>query len=229
MLDMTGATGVTDMVNTSFYPMLLGILVMSSLPIVIVSMTAFLKLSIVLLLVRNALGTQQVPSNMIIYVLSLILTIYVSAPLVSDIYGRLTAPDMSFKSAAGLQSVVTSVIDPLRASLERYAPIDERRFLLAAARRVWPRDFNVGATTDSMLIVIPAYISAEITRGFQIGFLLYLPFIAVDLIVSNILMAMGMAMVSPMVISTPFKILLFILVGGWTRLLHSLILSYAGH
>jgi type III secretion protein R len=214
------------MLNLPIYPMLVGIMIMGSLPVIIVSTTAFLKISIVLLLVRNALGTQSVPSNMIIYILSLILTIYVSAPLVATIYTHLAAANIDLNSASGLQTLVTAIIDPLRTSLEHYAPLDERRFLLAAAKRIWPPDFNAGATVDDMLIVVPAYISAEITRGFQIGFLLYLPFVAVDLIVSNILMAMGMAMVSPMVISTPFKILLFILVGGWTRLLHSLILSY---
>ena len=79
----------------------------------------------------------------------------------------------------------------------------ERDFLLSAARRIWPADFFQAANTDDLLIVIPAFVSSELTRAFQIGFLLYLPFIAVDLIVSNILMAMGMMMVSPTVISTP--------------------------
>ena len=113
-------------------------------------------------------------------------------------------------------------------SLERFAKPEERDFLLHAARRIWPDEFYRTATGDDLLIVIPAFVISELTRAFQIGFLLYLPFIAVDLIVSNVLMAMGMVMVSPLVISTPFKIFLFVAVSGWTRLLHGLLLSYGG-
>ena len=140
----------------------------------------------------------------------------------------MATPGTDFSSAEGLRTVGVGIIGPLRAYMERFAQPQERDFLLSAARRIWPPDFFQGASTDDLLIVIPTFVSSELTRAFEIGFLLYLPFIAVDLIVSNILMAMGMMMVSPTVISTPLKVFLFVAVSGWTRLLHGLVLSYAG-
>jgi len=213
--------------TTALLPVIIATAAIGLIPFLVVTTTAFLKISIVLFLVRNALGTQETPPTLVMYAIAVILTAYVSAPLASEIYARLTAPGVDFSTANGLQAAGDSIVGPLRASLERYTPMQERDFLLAAAKRIWPPDFYKQATTDDLLIVIPAYVVSELTRAFQTGFLLYLPFIAVDLIVSNILMAMGMVMVSPLVISTPFKILLFVLINGWTRLLHGLVLSYA--
>jgi len=213
--------------NTALLPVIIATAAIGLIPFLVVTTTAFLKISIVLFLVRNALGTQQAPPTLVMYAIAIVLTVYVSAPLASQIYARLTAPGVNFSTAAGLQAAGASIVGPLRASLERFTPLQERQFLLSAAQRVWPPDFSRQASTDDLLIVIPAYVVSELTRAFQTGFLLYLPFIAVDLIVANVLMAMGMVMVSPLVISTPFKILLFVLVSGWTRLLHGLLLSYA--
>jgi len=213
--------------NTALLPVIIATAAIGLIPFLVITTTAFLKISIVLFLVRNALGTQQAPPTLVMYAIAIVLTVYVSAPLASQIYAKLTAPGVDFSTAAGLQAAGTSIIGPLRTSLERFTPLQERQFLLSAAQRVWPPDFSRQASTDDLLIVIPAYVVSELTRAFQTGFLLYLPFIAVDLIVANVLMAMGMVMVSPLVISTPFKILLFVLVSGWTRLLHGLLLSYA--
>jgi len=197
------------------------------IPFVIITTTAFLKLSIVLFLLRNALGTQQTPPTLVLYAIAIILTAYVSAPLVSEIYARVAQPGADFATGEGLRMASTAVVEPIRAHLERFAMPEERDFLVSAARQIWPPDFAQGVGTDNLLILVPAYVSSELTRAFQAGFLLYLPFIAVDLIVANILMAMGMAMVSPTVISTPLKVFLFVTVSGWTRLLHGLILSYS--
>ena len=213
--------------NTALLPVIIATAAIGLIPFLVITTTAFLKISIVLFLVRNALGTQQAPPTLVMYAIAIVLTVYVSAPLASQIYAKLTAPGVDFSTATGLQAAGTSIIGPLRTSLERFTPLQERQFLLSAAQRVWPPDFSRQASTDDLLIVIPAYVVSELTRAFQTGFLLYLPFIAVDLIVANVLMAMGMVMVSPLVISTPFKILLFVLVSGWTRLLHGLLLSYA--
>jgi len=213
--------------NTALLPVIIATAAIGLIPFLVVTTTAFLKISIVLFLVRNALGTQQAPPTLVMYAIAIVLTVYVSAPLASQIYARLTAPGVDFSTAAGLQAAGASIIGPLRTSLERFTPLQERQFLLSAAQRLWPPDFYRQASADDLLIVIPAYVVSELTRAFQTGFLLYLPFIAVDLIVANVLMAMGMVMVSPLVISTPFKILLFVLVSGWTRLLHGLLLSYA--
>jgi type III secretion protein R len=213
--------------DTPLLPVIIATAAIGLIPFLVITTTAFLKISIVLFLVRNALGTQQTPPTLVMYAIAIVLTAYVSAPLASEIYAQLTAPGVDFSTEQGLQAAGASIVGPLRTSLERFTPVQERDFLLSAAQRVWPPDFYRQASSDDLLIVIPAYVVSELTRAFQTGFLLYLPFIAVDLIVSNVLMAMGMVMVSPLVISTPFKILLFVLVSGWTRLLHGLVLSYA--
>jgi type III secretion protein R len=213
--------------DTSLLPVIIATAAIGLIPFLVITTTAFLKISIVLFLVRNALGTQQTPPTLVMYAIAIVLTAYVSAPLASQVYARMTAPGVNLSTAEGLQAAGGSIVGPLRASLERFTPPQERTFLLSAAQRIWPPDFYQQASSDDLLIVIPAYVVSELTRAFQTGFLLYLPFIAVDLIVSNVLMAMGMVMVSPLVISTPFKIFLFVLVSGWTRLLHGLVLSYA--
>jgi type III secretion protein R len=215
--------------DTALLPVIIATAAIGLIPFLVITTTAFLKISIVLFLVRNALGTQQTPPTLVMYAIAIVLTAYVSAPLASEVYARLTAPGVDFSTAEGLQAAGASIVGPLRASLERFTPVQERDFLLSAAHRIWPPDFYRQASPDDLLIVIPAYVVSELTRAFQTGFLLYLPFIAVDLIVSNVLMAMGMVMVSPLVISTPFKIFLFVLVSGWTRLLHGLVLSYAAN
>jgi type III secretion protein R len=213
--------------NSPLLPVIVATAAIGLIPFLVITTTAFLKISIVLFLVRNALGTQQTPPTLVLYAIAVVLTAYVSAPLASQIYAKLTAPDVNFTTAEGMRAVASGVIEPLCASLERFARSDERDFLLQAAKRIWPEDFYKSASPDDLLIVIPAFVTSELTRAFEIGFLLYLPFIAVDLIVSNVLMAMGMVMVSPLVISTPFKIFLFVAISGWTRLLHGLLLSYA--
>jgi type III secretion protein R len=212
--------------DASLLPVILATAAIGLIPFLVITTTAFLKISIVLFLVRNALGTQQTPPTLVMYAIAVVLTAYVSAPLTTDIYSRLTAPGADLGTVDGLRTAGSSVAGPLRDYLERFTPPQERDFLLSAAQRIWPPDFYQQASGDNLLIVIPAFVISELTRAFQTGFLLYLPFVAVDLIVSNVLMAMGMVMVSPLVISTPFKILLFVLVSGWTRLLHGLLLSY---
>ena len=214
--------------STSLLPLIGATAAIGLIPFLVITTTAFLKLSIVLFLIRNALGTQQTPPTLVLYAIAIVLTAYVSAPLAGEIYARMTAPGVDFSTGEGIRTAAAGVVAPMRSYLVRFATADEREFLLSAARRIWPPDFNPGASTDDLIVLIPAFVSSELTRAFQIGFLLYLPFVAVDLIVANVLMAMGMSMVSPTVISTPLKIFLFVAVSGWTRLLHGLILSYAG-
>jgi len=214
------------MTDTALLPVILLTAAVGLIPFLVVTTTAFLKISVVLFLLRNALGTQQTPPTLVMYAIALVVTAYVSAPLVSEVYARVTAPEVNLSTGPGLRAAAVSVAAPLRASLAKAAAPAERDFLITAARRVWPEQFYAGVGPDDLLILIPAFVMSELTRAFETGFLLYLPFIAVDLIVSNVLMAMGMAMVSPLVISTPFKIFLFVLADGWTRLLHGLILSY---
>jgi type III secretion protein R len=103
----------------------------------------------------------------------------------------------------------------------------ERVFFVQAAQKLWTPEHAADLKEDNLLVLVPAFTVGELTSAFQIGFLLYLPFVAIDLIISNILLAMGMMMVSPTTISLPFKLLLFVLVDGWGRLVHGLVLTYA--
>ena len=196
------------------------------IPFAVVTLTSFLKISVILFLVRNALGTQQTPPNLVLYAVAIVLTAYVSAPLFGEIYARLTALPQGLSNAEGLRAAAAAAAEPVRAFLKRFASESERDFLLQSVQRLWPPEQAQAATRDDLVILVPAFVASELTRAFETGFLLYLPFLAIDLIVSNVLMAMGMAMVSPLVISVPFKLFLFVAVSGWTRLLHGLVLGY---
>ena len=196
------------------------------LPFFIVTMTAFLKISVVMFIIRNALGLQQTPPTLVLYSIALILTVFVSLPLIEDVSNRLSARPLDFSSLDKLQASANVVKDPVKAYLIRFAKPGERQFFLSSTARIWPESARANVKDDDFIILLPAFVSSELTRAFEIGFLLFLPFLIIDIIVSNILMAMGMMMVSPTLISLPLKLLLFVAVDGWSRLMHGLILSY---
>jgi type III secretion protein R len=207
---------------------LLGIVaIVGLMPFLMVTLTAFLKISVVMVLLRNALGIQQTPPNMVLYGIALMLTVYITGPVFSEIYARVSDPSLSLRSVTDWQAALQSAAEPVRAYLLRFTDPAERDFLLQATAKVWPAEASAAATPNDLVILIPSFVISELTRAFEIGFLLYLPFIVIDLIVSAILMAMGMMMVSPLAISVPFKLFLFVMVDGWSRLLHGLILSYS--
>jgi len=200
--------------------------VLGLLPFFIVTMTAFLKISVVMFIIRNALGLQQTPPTLVLYSIALILTVFVSLPLIEDVSNRLSARPLDFSSLDKLQASANVVKDPVKAYLIRFAKPGERQFFLSSTARIWPESARANVKDDDFIIVLPAFVSSELTRAFEIGFLLFLPFLIIDIIVSNILMAMGMMMVSPTLISLPLKLFLFVAVDGWSRLMHGLILSY---
>lgn len=194
---------------------------------VVVTTTSFLKISVVLFLVRNALGAQQVPPNIVLYGAALILTVYISSPIIEQVYGQLNDPTLQYKTFDDWGVAVKRAQEPVRDYLKRFTRPEERQFFLTATERVWPADMRNRASEDDISILAPSFLLAELKRAFEIGFLLYLPFITIDLVVTTILMAMGMSLVSPTVISVPFKLFLFIAIDGWSRLMHGLVLSYA--
>jgi type III secretion protein R len=199
---------------------------LSLIPLLVVSTTSFLKISIVLSLVRNGIGVQQSPPNIALYGLSLLLTLYIMAPVGSEIADAIgEVPDGS----ATVQSVFAQVkkgAEPLRKFLTRNSKVEQRDFFMGQAKRMWPQNLAADVKQDDFLIVAPAFVVSELTAAFAIGFLLCMPFIVIDLVVSNILMAMGMMMVSPVTISLPLKLFLFVMVDGWSRLMHGLVLTY---
>lgn len=200
---------------------------LSVVPLLMVVGTAFLKISTVMLLVRNALGVQQVPPNIALYGLSLILSLYVMAPVAQESVDRLRDERAPLTSVGAMVRAAEVGAEPMRAFLIKFSKPEQRAFFLQATQKMWPPEQAVRARDTDFLILLPAFVVGELTSAFEIGFLLYLPFVVIDLIVSNVLLALGMMMVSPSTISLPLKLFLFVMVDGWTRLLHGLVLSYA--
>lgn len=196
-------------------------------PFVAIMVTSFVKLAVVLSLVRNALGVQQIPPNMALYGLAIILSVYIMAPVGHAIYEGLQSLSIDLNTSAGIMQALETGAEPLRAFLMEHTSANQRDFFMTTATRLWPREMVETIPPDSFFILGPAFTVSELTAAFEIGFLIYLPFVVIDLIVSNILLAMGMMMVSPMTISLPLKLFLFVMVDGWSRLVEGLILSYA--
>jgi type III secretion protein R len=211
---------------TNLVPISLVLILTALLPFFIVTMTGFLKISLVLFLVRNALGIQQTPPNLVLYAIALVLTFYISTPLLAQMYSQVSVPGVNLNTIEGIQEAGSRIRQPLKEHLTRFTHQNERQFFLGATARIWPESARQDVHDDDVVILLPAFISSELTRAFEIGFLIYLPFLVIDVVVSNILMAMGMIMVSPVLISVPLKLFLFVTVDGWSRLLHGLILSY---
>ena len=196
------------------------------LPFLIVMGTCFVKLVVVLALVRNALGIQSIPPNIALHGLALVLTIYIMMPVGLQSYDNLVRQDFSLDSPASLEAAVSVAIAPYRKFLVKHASDTQIDFFIETAEDLWGEEHEHDLTRDNMFILIPAFVVGELTTAFEIGFLIYLPFIVVDLVISNILLAMGMMMLSPMTISLPFKLLLFVFLDGWSRLVQGLVLSY---
>jgi type III secretion protein R len=205
--------------------LILGLLAL--VPITVVATTSFVKLAVVLTLVRNAMGVQQVPPNIALYGLALILTVYIMAPIGSRIYDNAIAIPDSDKSIPAMISSFRESAEPLRGFLERNSRQAQRDFFLRTSQRLWGPELSRGIKANDYIILIPAFLVTELSSAFEIGFLLFLPFVVIDLIVSNILLSMGMMMVSPVTISLPFKLFLFVAIDGWSRLIGGLVLTYA--
>src|SRR5262249_10813169 len=156
------------------------------LPFFIVTTTAFLKISVVMFIIRNALGLQQTPPSLVLYSIALVLTVFVSMPLMQEIFGRLTARPVDFTSLDRLTETAKAVKDPIQAHLTRYTKPGERQFFLSATTRVWPESARANVKDNDFIVLLPAFVSSELTRAFEIGFLLYLPFLIIDIIVSNV-------------------------------------------
>lgn len=197
------------------------------LPFLVVITTSFTKVSIVLFLVRNALGIQQTPPNMVLYAIAIVISAYVMAPVMTQTYTILTDPRSNYQSVSDIEHTATRAMEPTRAFLDRYASQESREFFVESSEKIWAGANIPHVGPMDMVVLMPAFLISELKRAFEIGFLLYLPFLMIDFIASITLMALGMSMMSPAIVSTPFKILLFVWADGWNRLIHGLIMSYA--
>jgi type III secretion protein R len=194
-------------------------------PVLAVAVTSYTKITVVLLIVRNALGVQQTPPNVVVYTIAMILTFYVMYPVMTDVYAIIQRQNFNFDNVANVERVVLLLSEPVRGFLLKYVNDSEQQFFIDTLKQIWPGRTGVAQKND-FAILIPAFLAEELTKAFQIGFLLYIPFLIVDIVVSAILIALGLQMMSPTIISIPFKLLLFVAIDGWNRLFQGLILSY---
>jgi type III secretion protein R len=195
-------------------------------PFLAVVATSFIKISVVLMLVRNSLGVQNIPPNTALNALAIILSGYIMAPVLIETYDLVSVGHYNFSTPDGMKAAYDVGKGPLISFLTNHAADREKMFFMEAARNLWPAKMAASITKDNIAIILPAFTVSQLREAFEIGFLLYLPFIAIDLIVSNILLAMGMMMVSPLTISLPFKLFLFVMVDGWSRLILGLVKTY---
>lgn len=229
---------------------------LSLLPFLFVMVTSFLRIVVVLSILRHAIGTPQLPPTMVITGLALVLSVYVMAPTGTKIWAAthdLLMPssvertadsvtdatkkrkgahaDVAPTTLAGSQSLLLFEImsrakPPIQEFLAKHATQKHKLAFRDLARRMAPVEHRSAISENDFHVLMPAFVVGELEAAFRIGFLLFLPFLVVDLVVSNVLLALGMHMLSPTTISLPFKLLLFVLVDGWGILTQSLVLSY---
>lgn len=204
-----------------------GMAVLGLAPFFLMMVTSYVKIIVVTSLVRNALGVQQIPPAMVMNGLAMILTLFIMAPILMDMKLILDKKQVSEQpTASELIDTVKDISVPLKEFLIQNSDPVITKVFMQTAKKIWPKDKQDFISEENFLILVPAFTISELTKAFQIGFLLYLPFIVIDLIISNILLAMGMMMVSPMTISLPFKLLLFVTLDGWLKISQGLLLSY---
>jgi flagellar biosynthesis protein FliP len=194
--------------------------VLSLAPSILVMMTSFTRIVVVLSLLRTALGTATAPPNTVIVALALFLTGFVMAPVLQRAYDAGVKPlvnneisvEQAFERAAG----------PLRAFMQKNVREKDLQLFLDMSREAPPAQ----PEEMSLRILVPAFMISELKRAFEIGFLLFLPFLIIDLVIASVLMSMGMMMLPPVIVSLPFKLIFFVLVDGWTLVAGSLVQSY---
>lgn len=215
--------------------LLLVLAALALVPFVIMMATAFVKLAVVLALIRNALGTQQVPPNVVVTGLALILTVYIMAPVGIQIYGvagdvinqGTNQPLLSQASVELLAKAAKEGKEPMRQFLLKHTHDQERSLFYEMAVVMSPNEESKKEIKDvDFLNIIPAFVISELTEAFQIGFVIFLPFLIIDLVIANILLSLGMFQISPVTLSLPFKLLLFVMVDGWHLIVKGLIEGY---
>lgn len=204
-------------------------------PFVVMMATSFVKMAVVLSLIRNALGTQQVPPNVVVTGLALILTVYIMAPVGIEIYQvaqntinqGTNQPLLSQASVELLGKAAKEGKEPVRAFLLKHTHDSERKLFYNLAVELRTTQESKEAVADNdFLNIIPAFVISELTEAFQIGFVIFLPFLVIDLVIANILLSLGMFQISPVTLSLPFKLLLFVMVDGWHLIVKGLIQGY---
>ncbi len=207
---------------------------LSLLPYVVMLLTSYVKIVVVLSLLRNALGVQQSPPNQVLNGIALLMSIYVMFPTGVAMYNAASKaietnpPQELFTGATApyLMNVINEGKEPLRDFLQRNSIGKHITSFYQLAYRSYPEEYRSSLKQTDFLVMIPAFITTQLKAAFEIGVVIYLPFFVIDLVVSNILLAMGMMMLSPLTIALPLKLLLLVMVDGWTILIQNLVLTF---
>jgi flagellar biosynthetic protein FliP len=199
---------------------LLLLTLLTFIPALLIAMTSFVRIIVVLSLLRQALGVQQIPPNQVLIGLALFLTFFIMHPVGERIYTQVVQPYMAQEITA--QDALKQAVVPLRTFMLSQAQEKDLRLFVQIGRQPRPQ------TPDDIPLssLLPAFVISELKTAFQIGFLLYMPFLVLDLVISSILLSMGMMMLPPVLISLPFKLMLFVLVDGWHLVVGSLVRSF---
>jgi flagellar biosynthetic protein FliP len=214
-VNLGGPQGGAEM--ASAVKILLGLTVLSLAPAILMSMTSFVRIVIVLSMLRHALGMQETPPNTVLVSLALFLTFFTMSPTLQEVNTKALQPFM--KNSLTAEVAVQAAIVPMREFMVRQTREQDLALMVELAKAEQPRSMD----DISIVQLIPAFMLSELRAAFQIGFVIFLPFLLVDLIVSSALMSLGMMMVPPASISLPLKILLFVLIDGWNLIVRSLL------
>ena len=194
---------------------------MTVLPSLVLGMTSFTRIIIVLSILRQAMGTQQTPPNQVLIAIALFLTFFIMSPTLTTIYD--TAAEPYLNGSVSAENALSSASDDMKKFMVKNTRKDDlNMFMDLAAKGAVETPGDV-----SLTVLLPAFITSELKTAFQIGFLLFLPFLVIDMVVASVLMSLGMMMLSPMLVALPFKLLLFVLVDGWSMTVGSLVATYA--
>jgi flagellar biosynthetic protein FliP len=218
-LDMSGATGQVQM--TMPVQILILLTLLTFLPAIIISLSSFTRIIIVFHFLRQALGTQEAPSNQILIGLALFLSFFVMNPTLTAMYN--TAYEPWSRGEIDQSQAIERAAAPLKTFMLKSTREKDLQLFVEMSGDPKPR----GPADLSMKQVMPAFMISEIKTAFQIGFVLFLPFLVIDMVVSSVLLSMGMMQLPPVMVSLPFKVLLFIMVDGWNLVISSLVKSYA--
>jgi len=215
--------------------LILAMAALSLIPFALLMVTSFVRISVVLSILRSAIGTPSVPPTQVLTGLALVLTIAVMAPTGQRMYEAMT-PALGMAAGADLASGETLAAlgtaadrgkEPLRAFLLKHTDPRDRASFLAVTQKMRAPEQHPTVTDQDFGVIVPAFVTSELRRAFQIGFLLFIPFLVVDMVIANLLLALGMHMLSPTTVSLPFKLLLFVVADGWTLVIRGLLQSYA--
>jgi flagellar biosynthesis protein FliP len=211
--------GLTDKPSTSV-TVIIAMTLLSLLPAILLTCTSFTKILVVLGLTRNALGLQQTPPNQVLAGLALFLSLFIMAPVLSAINDAGVQPYLHGTKTSA--QAWDAGVKPLKGFMLDHTKKDELTLLTSVAKRDLPKDRE----DVSMATLVPAFVLSELKQAFIIGFIVFIPFLVIDIVVSGALMALGMMMMPPVMVSLPFKLLLFVLVDGWGLVIKSVVASY---